>query len=40
VLLVSKFLAVQNHPDDSRELEVLLGTYGPAAKANPQVAMR
>jgi|SRR5579859_3273020 len=36
LLLVSKFLAVQNHPEDSREVEALLGTYGPAARPNPQ----
>jgi hypothetical protein len=36
LLLVSKFLAVQNHPEDSREVEALLGTYGPAARQNPQ----
>lgn len=36
LLLASKFLAVQNYPEDSREMEALLGTYGPAANQNPQ----
>jgi|ERR1017187_515761 hypothetical protein len=36
LLLVSKFLAVQNQPEDSREIEALLGTYGSAARQNPQ----
>ena len=35
LLLASKFLAVQNYPEDSREMETLLGTYGPAARQNP-----
>ena len=36
LLLVSKFLAVQNHPEDSRAVEALLGTYRPAARQNSQ----
>lgn len=35
LLLASKFLAVQNYPEDSREMERLLGTYGAAARQNP-----
>ena len=37
LLLVAKFLAVQEHPEESKEVESLVGTYGPAAaQANTQ----
>jgi hypothetical protein len=36
LLLVGKFLAVQNHDTDCREVEAMIGTYGPAASQNPQ----
>jgi hypothetical protein len=34
LLLVAKFLAVQNHADECREAEGLIGTYGPVARRN------
>jgi hypothetical protein len=37
LILTSKFLAVQNFPDDCRSVEVLIETYGPAARGrSPQ----
>jgi hypothetical protein len=36
LLLVGKFLAVQNHVPECKEAEALLLTYGPAARQNPQ----
>ncbi len=33
LLLVGKFLAVQNHANECKEVEAFLGTYGPAAAA-------
>jgi hypothetical protein len=36
LLLVGKFLAVQKHDADCREVEAMIGTYGPAARQNPQ----
>jgi hypothetical protein len=36
LLLIGKFLAVQNYVADCKEAEALIGTYGPAAKRNPQ----
>ena len=34
LILVERFLAVQNHGDESREAEGLIRTYGPAAQGN------
>lgn len=36
LLLVGKFLAVQNHGADCREVEAMIGTYGPAPRQNPK----
>ncbi len=36
LLLVAKFLAVQNHDTDCREVEAMIGTYGPATRQNPK----
>jgi hypothetical protein len=36
LLLVGKFLAVQNHADECRAAEALVGTYGPARQAMQQ----
>jgi hypothetical protein len=33
LLLVGKFLAVQDHPDECRAAEALVETYGPARQA-------
>lgn len=34
LLLVGRFLVLQNHVDDSREVEALIHTYGPVAQRN------
>ena len=34
LLLIGKFLAVQNHVADCREAEALIGTYGPGVRPN------
>jgi hypothetical protein len=35
LLLVGKFLAVRGHGVDCREVEAMIGTYGPTARINP-----
>ncbi len=40
LLLVGKFLAVQNHDDDCRAAEALIETYGPAAQRKTKLGTR
>jgi len=36
LLLIGKFLAVQRHDADCREVEAMIGTYGRAVRPNPE----
>lgn len=36
LLLVGRFLAVQNHDTDCHEVEAMIGTYRPATRQNPK----
>ena len=33
LVLISRFLAKQGHPDEAKEIDALINTYGPAAES-------
>ena len=37
LMLIGRFLAKQNHPDDAKEVDALVETYGPVMDAKADV---